>query len=237
MAYPVRLNDLISYIEKQYPSGNPLDHLAAAVLAGEHLGDVADHLIGHFVDQARESGTSWTDIGQRIGVSKQAAQKRFVPKTPDEPESLDAGGFARFTDQARRVIVESQEEARQAKHDYIGTEHLVLGLLHEPEALAAQAIEALGVSLDALRAAITAALGPARDPIQGHIPFTPEAKKVLELTLREGLRLGHDHIGTEHLLLGLLSREEALGAKVLIELGITKDQAETWISTTLNDQD
>jgi hypothetical protein len=230
---PVRLDDLITFVKRQHPEGGALEHLSEAVLASESLGEVADHLIGHFVDQARRAGASWTEIGQYMGVSKQAAQKRFVPKMTDAPESLEGGVFARFTQRARHTIVQSQEEARAAGHDYIGTEHLLLGLLHEPDALAAKAIEAQGVSLDSVRTGVTAVLGPAGQAPSGHIPFTPRAKKVRELTVREALRLGHNYVGTEHILLGLFAEEEGLAAQVLAEAGVSKDEAEAWILAAL----
>ena len=226
---PARLDDLISFVKNQHPEGGPLDHLSDAVLTSERLGEVADHLIGHFVDQARRTGASWTEIGEYMGVSKQAAQKRFVPKKTGAPESLEGGAFARFTQRARHTIVQAQEEARAAGHDYIGTEHLLLGLLHEPDALAAKAIKAQGVSLDRVRAGVTAVLGPAGEAPSGHIPFTPRAKKVHELTTREALRLGHNYVGTEHILLGLLAEEEGLAAKALGELRVSQEAAETWI--------
>src|SRR6266545_6715701 len=112
----VRLDDLISAIKKAH--SDALDQLQDAVIAADHLGEVADHLIGHFVDQARRSGASWTDIGKSMGVTKQAAQKRFVPKGPDEPSSLDPSqGFSRFTGRARNVVMAAQNEARAAGHD------------------------------------------------------------------------------------------------------------------------
>jgi hypothetical protein len=231
---PARLDDLITFVKSGNPDGGPLDHLADAVLAAERLGELADHLVGHFVDQARKSGASWTEIGQSIGVTKQAAQKRFVQK-PASGDLLDAGVFGRFTDQARAVVVGAQSEARKAKHDYIGTEHVVLGLLHEPQSLAVKAIRALGVSPDDVATAALAALGPAKENVPEHIPFTLGAKKALELTIRDALRLGHNYIGTEHILLGLLSDEDALGAQILIGLGITKDAAEAWIVNALTE--
>ena len=223
---PARLDDLINYVKSRHPDGNPLQHLSAAMLASERLGELADHLIGHFVDQARRAGASWTEIGQSMGVSKQAAQKRFVPRKSEDGSLLDAGVFGRFTTRARAVTFGAMEEARKARHDCITAEHIVLGLLHEPDGLAAQAITALGVSLDAVRDAVTAVLGPAAEEVPAHIPFTPDAKKVLELTVRDALRLGHNYVGTEHILLGVLSDEESRGARALTGLGITKERAE-----------
>jgi hypothetical protein len=234
---PARLDDLIEYVKSQHPEGDALQHLSEAVLTSERLGELADHLIGHFVDQARKAGASWTDIGQSMGVSKQAAQKRFVPKMSESEQAgeYDAGTFGRFTLRARAVTVAAQTEARRARHDYIAGEHIVLGLLTQPEGLGAKAITALGVPLDAVRDAVVAAYGPAVDDVPEHIPFTPESKKVLELTLREALRLGHNYIGTEHILLGVLSKEDGLGARVLTELGITKELAEGWLIPAINE--
>src|SRR5262249_47127817 len=158
-----------------------------------------------FVDQARRAGASWTEIGQAMGVTKQAAQKRFVAKATTESELFAGGRFERFTPRARHVVVAAQEHAIQLRNKAVGTEHIVLGLLEEPDAVAARAIVAQGVSLDDVRAAVTAAVGPPRDDLPDHIPFAPETKKLLELAVREALRLGHNYIGTEHILLGLLS--------------------------------
>ena len=131
MTGPVRLDDLIEAIKKVH--ADPLEQLTDAVIAADHLGDVADHLIGHFVDQARRSGASWTDIGRSMGVTKQAAQKRFVPKDPGQMPDLDASeGFTRFTPRARNAVMMAQNEARAAGHDQIRPEHLLLGLLSDP---------------------------------------------------------------------------------------------------------
>ncbi len=127
--------------------------------------------------------------------------------------------FERFTDRARRVVVLAQEEARMLNHNYIGTEHLLLGLIHEGEGVAAKALESLGVSLEAVRAQVEEIIGQGQEAPSGHIPFTPRAKKVLELSLRESRQLGHDYIGTEHILLGLLREGEGVAAQVLVRLG------------------
>jgi Clp amino terminal domain, pathogenicity island component len=225
----VRLDDLIEAITTVH--SEPLDQLTDAVLAAEHLGDVADHLVGHFVDQARRSGASWTDIGRSMGVTKQAARKRFVPKDPGQLTIDPAEGFARFTARARNVIAASQEEARSAGNDEIGPPHLILGLLHEPEAVAGQVIVAQGVQLDTVRRAVTAALPPAAASVPGLIPYDWRAKKVLELTFREALRLGHNYVGTEHILLALLEQED--GGGLLTGLGLTKPDVEREVVAAL----
>ena len=129
--------------------------------------------------------------------------------------------FERFTDRARRVVVLAQEEARLLAHNYIGTEHLLLGLVHEGEGVAAQALEQLGISLEAVRTQVEEIIGHGGSSPSGHIPFTPRSKKVLELSLREALTLGHDFIGTEHLLLGLVREGEGVAAQVLVKMGAT----------------
>jgi hypothetical protein len=127
--------------------------------------------------------------------------------------------FERFTDRARRVVVLAQEEARMLSHNYIGTEHLLLGLIHEGEGVAAQALESLGLSLEAVRLQIEEIIGPGQEAPSGHIPFTARAKKVLELSLREAHQLGHDYIGTEHILLGLIREGAGVAAQALVRLG------------------
>jgi len=127
--------------------------------------------------------------------------------------------FERFTDRARRVIVLAQEEARGLNHNYIGTEHILLGLIHEGEGVAAKALESMGISLEAVRQEVEEIIGQGTEPPVGHIPFTPRAKKVLELSLREGLQMGHKYIGTEFLLLGLIREGEGVAAQVLVKLG------------------
>jgi hypothetical protein len=132
--------------------------------------------------------------------------------------------FERFTDRARRVVVLAQEEARLLNHNHIGTEHILLGLIHEGEGIAYLALTELGISLDAVRAQVEAEIGQGSEAPGGHIPFTPRAKKVLELSLREALQLGHNYIGTEHILLGLIREGEGVAAQVLVGLGAGLDR-------------
>ena len=127
--------------------------------------------------------------------------------------------FERFTDRARRIVVLAQEEARMLQHNYIGTEHLLLGLIHEGEGVAAEALESLGIGLEAVRQQVEEIIGRGQHAPSGHIPFTPRAKKVLELALREAIQLGHNYIGTEHILLGLIREGDGVAAQVLVRLG------------------
>ena len=205
ITHPIRLDDLIDVITQVHDQ--PLDQLTDAVLAAQALGEVADHLIGHFVDQARRSGASWTEIGQCMGVTKQAAQKRFVPRTPDNPDTLDPNaGFSRFTERARNVVVQAQNRAHEAGNPLIQPAHLILGLFADPTGLAAHLVAAQGIDVTAVAA--TVVLPPRTDEVPALIPFDPRAKKALELTFRQALRLGHNFIGTEHLLLALHEEED-----------------------------
>ncbi|MCR8944933.1 ATP-dependent Clp protease ATP-binding subunit [Streptomyces sp. OUCMDZ-4982] len=228
----VRLDDLIEAIKKSNPDA--LEQLSGAVIAANHLGDVADHLIGHFVDQARRSGASWTDIGRSMGVTRQAAQKRFVTKKADEASDLDPSqGFGRFTQRARNVVMASHNEAKAAGHAEIVPAHLTLGLLAEPEAIALRVITAQGVTPEALRTAAEATLPTPADEVPELIPYDADSRKVLELTFREALRLGHNYVGTEHILLALLEFEAGTG--VLTGLGLTKEATSTAVASAVEE--
>jgi hypothetical protein len=242
IAHTVRLDDLIDAIKRVHTDA--LDQLADAVLAAEHLGQVADHLIGHFVDQARRSGASWTDIGKSMGVTKQAAQKRFVPRpeaTPLDPQQ----GFARFTPRARNAVVAAQNAAHRAAATEITPEHLFLGMLDDPAALATTLLRHRHVDLEALRTAVapSASAPPEGSGAPDLIPFSGPARKALELTFREALRLGHNYIGTEHLLLALLELEGGspdggpLGRSGVEKAGVEADLARALESLTSGKND
>lgn len=222
-AYPIRLDDLINAIKTT--RHDVLDQLTDAVLAAEHLSEVADHLIGHFVDQARRSGASWTDIGKSMGVTKQAAQKRFVPRA--ESANLDPGqGFSRFTPRARGAVVAAQNAAHEAGNSEITPDHLLIGVLGDEAALATVLLRLQQVDTEALRAAATASIATLRVETEPPelIPFSGPARKALELTVREALRLGHNYVGTEHQLLALLELEDGDGP--LHRCGVDKDRVE-----------
>src|ERR1700729_106454 len=142
--------------------------------------------------------------------------------------------FERFTDRARRVVVLAQEEARMLNHNYIGTEHILLGLIHEGEGVAAKSLESLGISLEGVRSQVEEIIGQGQQAPSGHIPFTPRAKKVLELSLREALQLGHNYIGTEHILLGLIREGEGVAAQVLVKLGADLNRVRQQVIQLLN---
>ena len=222
MTSTIRLDDLIRAITTL--EDNPLGQLHHAMLAADHLGEVADALIGHFVDQARRSGASWTEIGKSMGVTKQAAQKRFVPKD-------DAQDFSRFTARARSVVMAAHQTARDAKSAETTPAHLVLGLLTEPESLAFIAVADQGVKPANLRKAAIAALPPAAAEPPELVPYDADAKAVLAACFRVALRLGHNYVGTEHLLLALLDHEQGDG--VLSSAGLALEATEAGVLAKL----
>ena len=226
---PVRLDDLISSVLAAHPDGDPLTRLSDAVLVAEQLADHGDHLIGHFVDQARRTGASWAEIGRSMGVTKQAAQKRFVPRSADDIPEL--GNWARFTDRARIAVVGSQDLARTTHYDEVQPGHVLLGLLADPESLASRAIAAQ-VPVEDLRLAVLDVLGDGGGTPGDHIPFSADCRRLLALTLREALRLGHNYVGTEHILLGLLNDEGTLGT-TLAAKGVNHARAEELILAEL----
>lgn len=213
----VRLDDLIAAIRTVHD--DPLVQLTDAMTAADHLGEIGDSLIGHFVDAARRSGASWTAIGASMGVTKQAAQKRFVSKT------ADSSPFERFTPRARNVVVAATNQAARTAAANVRPEHLAHGLTSESESLAAFALAELGVELSAL-----ADIAPPADrtpDAPSMIPYDDAAKAVLEATLAAAANLGHNYVGTEHLLLALYT--DPTQSARLQELGADPDRLRTVI--------
>jgi hypothetical protein len=186
-----QLDDLIGYVVAQQPAADPLDQLSTAVGISTRLDQLADDLLGYFVDVARLAGASWTEIGQHMGVTKQAVQKRFVPKQDADTDFLTKRRLRRFTDRARRVTQQAKMEAERRGDAEVRNEHVVLGLLTEPDGLAARAMVAVGAPLDRVGQAMVGALGADSEPTRGRVRFSSGAKKTLELALREALALGH----------------------------------------------
>lgn len=195
--------------------GSPaaLRELLAAIAAGQ-LG--TDELAAWLAERLRPAAAP-TRAGRLL------PWRRKDPRNPKDPryadERMEDGMFERFTNRARNVVKLAQEEARRLDHDHIGTEHVLLGLLGDPESVGAKALVALGVSPGAVRADVERIIGRGQGAPTGHIPFTPRAKQVLELSLREALKLHHNYIGTEHIVLGLVREGEGVAAKVLVESG------------------
>src|SRR3954462_766005 len=205
---------MLASLAAAFPTANELARISEARLRAQTLSDLGDQLIDHYVSKAKQVGASWTEIGDAIGVTKQAAQQRHAP-----------GPFERFTDLNRHGIVLAQEAARTHKHDFIGTEHLLLGLLGEPRGLAYEVLMARTESEQRVRDAIEEAMPPAgAKALRGHIAFGPDSKKAIEQALRASAELGHDWVGTEHLLLGLIRGEESPAARILRDLGFTSEE-------------
>ncbi|MCX4815353.1 hypothetical protein OG601_32630 [Streptomyces sp. NBC_01239] len=219
----ISLADLIARLDEELPHSNELTRISEARLRAQTLSDLGDQLIDHYVSQAKQVGASWTEIGDAIGVSKQAAQQRHAP-----------AAFERFTNLNRHGIVLAQEAARTHRHDSIGTEHLLLGLLGEPRGLAYEVLVAKTGSEQRVRDAIEEALPPAgAKALRGHIAFRHESKEAIEQARRAAADLGHDWVGTEHMLLGLIRVEESPAARILRELGFTQDELRETVKTAI----
>jgi ClpA/ClpB-like protein len=230
----VNFDDLVRYVEHEDSSGQPLGQLAHAVVMADRLGTLGDQLVDHFVDRARTSGASWSEVGQSLGVTKQAAQKRFVIRTGASDDGRAASLLARFTGRARTAHLQAVEEARRARHDHVGTEHLLLALLADSENRAVDALRALGVSIDEARAAVRATFGPEGEYVGDPIPVAATTKKAEEIAVRIAKHLSHaDLAGTEHLLLALVM-EGGKAAKVLAALGVKRRPLSQWIERQAN---
>jgi hypothetical protein len=220
-------DDLIRLVEKTTPESDPLQQLTeAAVLAGR-IAELGDGLVGQFVEQARSSGATWEEIGECMGVSKQAAQKRF---TATGRQRRSGFFLTRLTEEARQVVRRAVTHAREAGSSQVGTEHLILGLLDDPESVGYRAITGLGGAVDEIRSALSETEVDATGASGAdHIPFSADSKKVLELALRESIRSGDRRIGTGHILLGILREEKSPGARVLLASGTSRKAVEAWI--------
>ncbi|TXR56797.1 Clp protease N-terminal domain-containing protein [Quadrisphaera setariae] len=214
----IRLHDLIDAVDAAHP--DPLQRLSGAVQVAEQLGETADSLVGHYVDQARRSGATWTQIGASMGVSKQAAQKRFVSGGAQPAATSADQGFHRFTDDARAVVVEAQRLAHEAHHDRITLAHLVLALLQGGDGPVGPLVAAAGVDVaEAVR--ITSAQLPERSAeVPALVPFDERSKQALQRSFAEADRLGEDLVDAPHVLLAVLAVEDGTGA--LAGLGLSE---------------
>jgi Clp amino terminal domain, pathogenicity island component len=220
---PVSLDELITYVKTMSPDGRPLDNLSDAVSVGADLDDKSDALIGHFVDAARRSGASWSQIGVSMGVSKQAVQKRFVTH-------WESAEFSRFTQRSRNVLAAAEQIATGAGAEVIDASHLAAGLLSEPDGLAARIIHGAGLTDEQILAPLGIAspipVRSSADPAAlRQLRFAEAGRAALRGALKEALRLGHNYIGTEHLLLGILFAKGDAG-QLLMDLGLTAGLAE-----------
>jgi hypothetical protein len=234
--FPIPLDNLISYVHSFNPDGGPLDNLADAMAVSSRLDDEADALLGHFVDRARRSGASWTEIGSRMGVSKQAARKRFVPRWDGSDPIPEGQLYSRFTPRSRNTLLAAGRIAEQAGAQQIDAKQLAAGLLSEPDGLAARIIHGTGLGDEQLYAALE--LTPAPPKLSEtmrdlyRLRFDEDAKAALRGTLTAVLRLGHNYVGTEHLLLGILFADGP-AAHTLTSVGLTVEVVERALAAEL----
>jgi hypothetical protein len=216
---PISLDQLITYVKTLTPDGGPLDNLSDAVTVGGDLDETSDALIGHFVDQARRSGATWSQIGTSMGVTKQAAQKRFVAV-------WEGAEFSRFTQRSRNVLAAAARIAAGAGAGTVDASHLAAGLLSEPDGVAAKVIHAAGrtgeqvLTALGLGAAVAGAAEEAGPEALRRLRFTEEGRIAIRGALTAALKLGHNYIGTEHLLLGIL-QGKGDAREILIGFGVT----------------
>ena len=216
------LQELIETVERDAPSSELLDLLSTASSTVAQLEEVGDAVLGHFVDRCRRHGHSWTEISGALGVTKQAAHKRF---------SFPAPTLERFTPRARGAVDAATKAARALGHNFVGSEHLLLGLFAEPQGLAALALAEAGVERAAVEAKVLEAVPRTTEPLLDNPLYIPQASLALQGALGEALRLGHNYIGTEHILLGLLRDRDTLAVRILGEFGVSSE----WIRTRLVD--
>jgi hypothetical protein len=231
--FPVPLDNLISYVKNLHPEGGPLDNVSDAFTVSTQMDEQADALIGYFVDQARRSGLSWSQIGGAMGVSKQAAQKRFVPTKARDLMPDNARPFSRFTARAAQVLAAA---GRLAAPEPVSGTHLAAALLTEPGGVAAMAVAAAGVTPEQVYAAVGAGPAPRVERAGTaellDVTLDESTKEALKAALKSALRLGHNYIGTEHLLLGLLSRGGPV-TDAFATLGLPRERAEELITAEI----
>jgi hypothetical protein len=198
----------------------PIYQLNEAVRISEELAATSDALVDHFVEEARLAQHSWAEIGEVLGMTKQAAQQRFRTRWFDSlTRSRRRHNSPCFTQRARQSVEAAQGEARRLNHNYIGTEHLLLGLHADRNCVAAKILSSLGISAQDVRKMLKKEIGVGAKPVTGAIAFTPRAKKALALSEREGRQLGHNYVGTEHILLALSALGEGVAAEFLVASG------------------
>ncbi len=207
------LQALIDGVKADAAGDEALTQLSEASKTVSDLEQLGDALLGHFVDQCRRSGHTWSEISTALGVSKQAAHKRFTFEVPT---------FERFTDRARKVLSQSEIEAHRLGHGFVGTEHILLALFEVPESLAKKVLDEVDISKPMVHEKVLELIKGATASEEGKLPFTPRAKAVLRIAEKEALQLGHNYVGTEHLLLGLLADEDSVAARVLQDLGVNQ---------------
>ena len=229
---PLNLNleELISQIDADV-AGDELAKVTEARARANTLAGIGDQLIDHFVTRARDAGMSWSQIGGALGVTKQAAQQRWMSPSMNPVRTA----FSRFTQRARQAVVNAQETARGLRHAQVAAGHVIIGLLSVEQGAAAQVMIQLAGSAEVIRQRVAATIPAGDDSPPEHLPFGPEPKEAMKQALNQALEFGHNYIGTEHLLLGLLRVPDGQGAAVLAELGVTYEAAREGIVRWLDE--
>ena len=229
----MNLDELIATVEE---TDGALDRVSAAAAVKDQIEALGDELLDHFVKEARDQACSWTQIGEALGVTRQAAQQRHGSLIARLVEGLSGGRFKRFTAQARAAVVAAEAAARDRNHEWVGTEHLLIGLVaNEDGNVAETALARLGIDRPTIVQAVEELVGSGTEPVGGQIPFTPRAKKTLELALREALRMGHNYIGCDHIVLALARVDEGVAACILTQAGITYKVLERTVRAVLDE--
>jgi hypothetical protein len=227
MTPPPTLQELIETVRADAPGESPLQQLTQASKTASDLEDVTDALLGHFVDRCRRQGHSWSEISAALGVTKQAAHKRFTP--PSAPT------MERFTPRARQVVLAAANEARRFGSPEVRSEHLLLAQFDQPQGIAAVVLADLGITAERILVQLgaTPAAAPKGTRSEDQIPFSGDGKAVLQRALMEALQLGHNYIGTEHLLLGAFADPPTAATNALVELGADRDDVAARIEQIL----
>jgi hypothetical protein len=230
------LSALIAIVDGRSDPGNTLERITVAEELTADLRALGDRLVGYYIELARAEGYSWSDIGAHLGVSRQAAQQRYTPRWSSltMADLTQAGAFARLTKRANEVLVRSEKHARRLRHDSVGSEHLLLAILDDPASLAVKALIAEGAEPTDLRTATEERVPAGDAPSPAAVPVSPAARRALEASLKEALELGHNYIGTEHMLLGLLHDAHSGAGRLLSEAGVTHHTARATIQEILS---
>jgi hypothetical protein len=226
---PLSLHDAIHWVDNEAKDPQPLTKLRSASVLAHGLADVGDATLGYFVDQARHAGHSWSEIGDALGVSKQAAQQKHTVRLSLGP---NAPTFEHLTPRARNVVTEAEAIARGWRHSYVGTEHVLLALYHEPDGVAAQVLVALKLPQKKAESDVAQRSKRGSGDWEGDLVFTPRVIATFSGALSSALELGHNYIGTEHLLLGLV-RADGVAADVLRDSGLTEELVAREVTSTL----
>ncbi len=223
MIQPPSLDSLIEQIRVHHPyaTSGPLERVMDAAETATAVSQLGGHLVDFFIDEARRDGESWAAIGERLGISRQAVQKRYAAR-PSDADPKRPSVFDAMANDGKRVVKQSEEEARSRRSGHRGTEHFLLAIAAESESVGARSLTLCGAPPPVIVAAINGRIGvPSGEPSTGKIPPTPDGSAVLEHALRESVRLGHDYVGTGHLALGCLTVQDGLAAEILNNLGVT----------------